>query len=695
MKLSSNDKDFEFLTQIKSRTNKKSFINSIYKANINIKIKRKKKSLIVKEEFIFFKLIIVLLISNIFKFNCLNKITLKDSIITLKVSQNGEQKIFNRGTTPFEMLIDWTPQPFSQNYNLNPTNTITLKWRSIINDCSKMFEGCDTIIELNFINFEASGCSQLNEMFYNCFSLISLDLSGFKTSNSLNTMANMFVGCHSLISVNLSTFVTSNVDNFGNLFRDCQALKWVDISKLRTETVKYMDNMFNGCKSLTSVNLSNFDTSKMETMENMFKGCESLKIIDFPNLDVTKVKNNNGLDNAFLNCKKLEYINIKNLNSNKDLKNNFFDGAPKSFIICINNNKKNLIRNIIDSKNYCILINCTINLSNFEYKLNTENDCFIESCSSTNYTYEFQGKCYEKCPNNTEQREINEELEGYTLDDKYLCKPICNETIPFEITNKQKCVEDCDLTSIIDKSCILNYQDKEQGNSLIFNNLLEKYEDFVTSNDFDISKIETGINEVINYENMKITLTSTTYQKNNENNCNGATIDLLDCEKLLKDAYNISYNESLFIKIVEVKQEGMLIPKIEYDVYYKLNGVNLTKLNLSYCYDVKIDIFIPVNITDNIDKHNSKSGYYNDICYVTTSDSGTDISLKDRKAEFIDNNLTLCQENCQLSEYKNSKVKCSCDVKESSNKFNKIKIDKEKSIGNLIDIKNIVNINMF
>ena len=87
-------------------------------------------------------------------------------------------------------------------------------------------------------------------------------------------------------------------------------------------------------------------------------------------------------------------------------------------------------------------------------------------------------------------------------------------------------------------------------------------------------------------------------------------------------------------------------------------------------------------------------GYYNDICYVTTSDSGTDIILKDRKNEFIDNNKTLCQENCYLSEYNNNKVKCSCDVKESSSMFRNIKIDKAKLYENFIDIKNIANINI-
>ena len=35
--------------------------------------------------------------------------------------------------------------------------------------------------------------------------------------------------------------------------------------------------------------------------------------------------------------------------------------------------------------------------------------------------------------------------------------------------------------------------------------------------------------------------------------------------------------------MLEISQEGMKIPKVEYDVYAKLNGKNLTKLNLNSC----------------------------------------------------------------------------------------------------------------
>ena len=54
---------------------------------------------------VFCKLLIFLLYSILIKI-CSNLILYKDSSITLKVSQSGEQKIFNGDTTPDEIWID-------------------------------------------------------------------------------------------------------------------------------------------------------------------------------------------------------------------------------------------------------------------------------------------------------------------------------------------------------------------------------------------------------------------------------------------------------------------------------------------------------------------------------------------------------------------------------------------------------------
>ena len=139
------------------------------------------------------------------------------------------------------------------------------------------------------------------------------------------------------------------------------------------------------------------------------------------------------------------------------------------------------------------------------------------------------------------------------------------------------------------------------------------------------------------------------------------------------------------------------LEKVEYEVYYNFSSNNLTKLNLSLCEGIKIDISLPRDIPlSEIDKYNKNSGFYNDICYTFTSDSGTDESLKDRQSEYNQNNMSLCEEGCDFSSYntKSKKVVCSCDTKPSIAKLSEIQVDKEKLIANFKDIRNIGNFKM-
>ena len=144
---------------------------------------------------------------------------------------------------------------------------------------------------------------------------------------------------------------------------------------------------------------------------------------------------------------------------------------------------------------------------------------------------------------------------------------------------------------------------------------------------------------------------------------------------------------------MKIFQEGMKTLKVEYDVYAKLHGNNLEILNLTVCRQRKITISIPIVLPENIDIFNSSSGYYNDICYTTSSEYGTDILLKDRQKEFIDKNKIVCQEDCEFSEYNYEALiaKCSCNVKASSKSFAEMNINKEKLLENFKNIKNIIN----
>jgi len=283
---------------------------------------------------------------------------------------------------------------------------------------------------------------------------------------------------------------------------------------------------------------------------------------------------------------------------------------------------------------------------------------------------------------------------GYYLDEKDLLYKKCYFTCETCEVEGNNITHNC-LTCM--KNFTFNITFKKYQNcydNISYYNYMEnhRYNDFTSYLSYISeysSNLDKGEDEIIKTEKITIILTTAQNQKNNSNT-NLTIIDLGECENLLRRYYNISDNETLYMKKIDVKQEKIKIPKIVYDVYYKFSGINLKKLNLSICENTKISLSIPIVITENIDKLNSSSGYFNDKCYSSTSDIGTDISLNDRKKEFIEGNKTVCQEYCDFSEYNSitQKANCSCQVKEFPDSYENMNINKEKLYENFKDIKN-------
>ena len=105
-----------------------------------------------------------------------------------------------------------------------------------------------------------------------------------------------------------------------------------------------------------------------------------------------------------------------------------------------------------------------------------------------------------------------------------------------------------------------------------------------------------------NEGSIKYTITTTSNQQNTDKNKNNTTINLGQCESKLKDNYNISENDTLYILKIDINLEGLKIPKIEYEVYYPLYNKTLSTLNLSICKYTKINLSIPIDISLYITK---------------------------------------------------------------------------------------------
>ena len=164
-------------------------------------------------------------------------------------------------------------------------------------------------------------------------------------------------------------------------------------------------------------------------------------------------------------------------------------------------------------------------------------------------------------------------------------------------------------------------------------------------------------------------------------------IDLGECEDVLKEKNNLNENTSLIIlkyeKISNISSERDL----QYEIY---EPINKTRLDLSVCKDIQIDIYIPVILSEKLqdlynelkdlgyDLFDINSNFYQDICTPYKSQNGTDVLLSDRIDYYFNNDETQCQPNCQFSDYslETQDLKCECNIVSSE-----INVEKKQEIG--------------
>ena len=68
------------------------------------------------------------------------------------------------------------------------------------------------------------------------------------------------------------------------------------------------------------------------------------------------------------------------------------------------------------------------------------------------------------------------------------------------------------------------------------------------------------------------------------------------------------------------------------------------ELNFSYCQDMNFTYSYPVEIDETEEyKYNPDSDYNNEICFQYTTENNTDIILYEKRKEFNEYNLSLCE----------------------------------------------------
>jgi surface protein len=408
---------------------------------------------------------------------------------------------------------------------------------------------------------------------------------------------------------------------------------------------------------LESLNLSSFSTSKVINMNMMFSGCVNLKYINFSN-----------------------YENMLNITTSK-----IFYRTHKNLIIYIDNINHDNIINLIPelSSMNCITNDFSINSKNI-YKVINDNRICLKECYKDNfYKYEYNFFCYSECPKRTSS----------SLSNKYFCELVlvdCIEEYPFLVMQDYYCTDDCNSEDFFNKICTINILNIKSQSTLI-KNIINGIEDgsmdkLLLSNineNKDIIKIEN---------NILYQITSSFNQRNIKYN-NISTIDLLECESIIKTKYDILPNETLLIFKMESYIEGLLIPFIEYEFFHPTTK---KRLNLNECEDLKIHVNIPVSINESIlYKYDLNDSYYKDICnIVIEEENGVDITLYDRKNNYIKNNMYLCTRDCVYLNYNKEQKKAACLCKVHSGMTLFKDINKEQLIDSVINIKRKTNLNI-
>ena len=309
-----------------------------------------------------------------------------------------------------------------------------------------------------------------------------------------------------------------------------------------------------------------------------------------------------------------------------------------------------------------------------------KNNLCIESCiNNDKYKYEFRNICYESCP---------KEISKSSKENQYLCELNCTEEYPYENIRNQHCIKKCDLNEMFINKCKQNYinknNDKKENLSIkiienIKNGTMKEVLSQVVNNNETIFIKEGNSSHLIS------TLSS------NLKRVDFSSINFGTCEKKIREENNIQTNEELILYEIEHNVEGFNIPIIEY-VLFTEDGSN--QLDLNICGDMKVQYYIPVSINESdLDKHDPSSEFYNNECNKHSTEGGVDMTLYDRKNEYNNNNMSLCEKNCTFNgiDPDTKIVVCDCNIK-NDRTFNSEEIKAEDLLNQIDSQKSSSNL---
>ena len=318
-----------------------------------------------------------------------------------------------------------------------------------------------------------------------------------------------------------------------------------------------------------------------------------------------------------------------------------------------------------------------------------------ELCDYDNYLYLIYNtkECVRKCPSNY-----------YLIENTKICIKDCNLTNFKLINNECKCEK-----GIINKISDYNIKcETDISTESIINNIIETIK---MSKDEEISKeeiillIEQNLetlkqhdNVIIKIKDLEIKITNSSIIQDTSIKTKSSSIDLGECETILKKHYNLDLNTPLLIILINSPSKTNSLVNI---LNYKVYDQNQNELDLNLCSDVKLNVFQTITNEDsNIDveliKYLSNEGinlfdfnseFYQEKCFGFSLNNN-DITIKDRQND-IYNIVSICENNCTFEGYneENKRVNCKCSIKTK----NEETIPKEEKYNFFESINNQIN----
>ena len=266
---------------------------------------------------------------------------------------------------------------------------------------------------------------------------------------------------------------------------------------------------------------------------------------------------------------------------------------------------------------------------------------------------------------------------------------ICPSNLPFYYTTTNECVQSCPLDLLFYQGCKIsninyginmfiliiriNYMQglissmSKSFSLYAFNNIIIK----ISISDIPI------FGNLFNFRNLKSSLIKkrklqlkndniTSYQSLNDDNINkinvtndfeGSNINLGDCEKKLREHYDIPDDTELTIIKLDFKKNDSKISQIQYEIFNPKNRSE--NLDLSICSKEKIKVINPIDITsnklnniiestqNNIQFTDLSESLYRDICSQFLSENGAYVLTQDRMVDY-NYEEQYCQKGCTM-----------------------------------------------